>query len=181
MNSEKQLLKRARNLEPEALELVYDQYSTKLYRYAVRLLSDPDLAEECVAETFSRFLKAIHDGGGPKRYLQAYLYRIAHNWVTDLYRGKEEVPLPEDPIADEDQDAEVLETIEDGIERERLRQALMQLTPDQRQVLVLKYIDEWKNAEIARSMEKTVGSVKALQHRGLRSLHRILTSDRENE
>lgn len=161
--------------------MIYDQYSPKIYRYAVRLLGNPDLAEDCVAETFSRFLKAIHNGGGPKKHLQAYLYRIAHNWVTDLYRQQEEVPLPEEPIPDGDQDSELLQTIEDGIERERIRQALLELTPDQRQVLVLKYVDEWKNVEIARSMQKTVGSIKSLQHRALHSLHRILTADREKE
>ena len=177
MNSEKQLLQRVRNLEPEALEQIYDQYSPKLYRYAVRLLGDPDRAEECVAETFSRLLRAIHNGGGPKKYLQAYLYRIAHNWVTDLYRQQEETPLPDESVAEQDESDDLLQTIEDGIERERIREAMMQLTPEQRQVLVLKYLDEWKNADIARSMDKTVGSVKALQHRALNALRRILISD----
>ncbi len=177
MNSEKQLLHRVRNLEPEALETVYDLYSPKLYRYAMRLLGDPDRAEECVAETFSRLLRAIHNGGGPKKYLQAYLYRIAHNWVTDQYRQQEETFLPDESIAAEDQSNDLLQNVEDGIEQERIREALMQLTPEQRQVLVLKYLDEWKNAEIARSMDKTVGSVKALQHRALNALRRILTSD----
>ena len=63
MDSDKDLLSRARRLQRQALAEVYDRFSPGLYRYARRLLGDADLAEECVAETFSRFLRALHRGG----------------------------------------------------------------------------------------------------------------------
>ena len=93
MPVEHDLLRRARVFERQALTEIYDQYSHKLYNYAVRQLGDADLAEECVAETFARFLRAIKSGGGPEKYLQAYLYRVAHNWITDLYRRQPPLPL----------------------------------------------------------------------------------------
>src|SRR5512146_2939232 len=83
---DKELIKRAHSLEDQALTEIYDRWSPGLYRYALRLLGEADLAEECVADTYSRFLQILRDGGGPREFLQAYLYRTAHNWITDHYR-----------------------------------------------------------------------------------------------
>jgi RNA polymerase sigma-70 factor (ECF subfamily) len=60
------------------------------------------------------------------------------------------------------------------MEIERVRDALRLLTPEQRQVVVLKYLEEWQNQEIAEAIEKQVGAVKALEHRALNTLKRIL-------
>jgi RNA polymerase sigma-70 factor (ECF subfamily) len=54
------------------LEEIYDQFSPGLYRYAMRLLGNEDLAEDCVSEVFSRFLTAIKRGNGPQQDLKAY-------------------------------------------------------------------------------------------------------------
>lgn len=63
------------------------------------------------------------------------------------------------------------------LDGEQLRTALRLLTPEQRQVVALKFLEGWQNEEIAEALEKTVGAVKAQQHRGLASLQRILTSE----
>src|SRR5512140_358374 len=84
--TDQDLLRRARLLEEQALAEIYDRWSPGLYRYALRLMGDADLAEECVSDTFRRFLEIVKNGRGPRDYLQAYLYRTAHNWVTDQYR-----------------------------------------------------------------------------------------------
>lgn len=177
--SESNLLKRARRFDEQALTEVYDRYSNDIYRYAVRLLSDQDLAEECVAETFSRFLIALRGGGGPRSYLRAYLYRVAHNWITDYYRRR---PLPELPLNPEihsEAESDPHQTLTEKLEREEVRAALLRLTPEQRQVIILKYLDGWKNEEIAKVLEKRVGAVKALQHRALNALRRLLVSEEE--
>ncbi len=80
----------------QALAEIYDRYSPGLYAYAMRLLGDACLAEDCVSETFARFLKSLRAGQGPEAYLQAYLYRIAHNWITDHYRRQPMLDLDED-------------------------------------------------------------------------------------
>ncbi len=69
MASEKQLLKRARKYDQQTLAEIYDRYSPGIFRYAVRLLKDGEQAENCVSETFSRFLSALQRGGGPKDHL----------------------------------------------------------------------------------------------------------------
>ena len=79
---EDELLHAARQFDRQALTEIYDRYSTALYAYAMRLLGNPELAEECVADTFQRFLLALRAGGGPDGYLKAYLYRIAHKEIS---------------------------------------------------------------------------------------------------
>lgn len=178
--SESSLLERAKRFDEQALTEIYDRYSNDIYRYAVRLLSDQDLAEECVAETFSRFLMALRGGGGPRTYLRAYLYRVAHNWITDYYRRR---PLPELPLNPEmhgDAGQNPHQSLTEKLEREEVRAALFRLTADQRQVIMLKYLEGWKNEEIALALNKRVGAVKALQHRALNTLRRLLINQEKD-
>jgi RNA polymerase sigma-70 factor (ECF subfamily) len=179
VNKENRLLQRVQNLDTEALAEVYDLYSPELFRYAVRLMNNEDLAEECVAETFNRFLNAVNNSGGPQRYLRAYLYRIAHNWVTDQYRRQVTPQQLEDIDLHQDPNSITSELVDEKIERETVRAALRYLTPDQRQVVVLKFLEGWSNAEVAESLDKPIGAVKSLQHRALGALRRILTDEGE--
>lgn len=178
-NPDQALLERARRFDTQALEEIFDAFSPRIYRYAYRLLGDEELARECMSETFSRFLVALKRNSGPDTYLQAYLYRIAHNWVTDFYRSKTppsmplDVDLPADPVDDPHQ------RLAEKNANQQLRQALTLLTPDQRQVIVLKFLEDWENESIAESMNKPIGAVKALQHRGIEALRRILSRDEE--
>ena len=174
MNSEENLLRRARKFDTQALAEIYDVYSDEIYRYATRLLGDGDQAEDCVAETFHRFLKALSKGGGPRNYLRAYLYRIAHNWITDQYRRQPQEPLPAKLELHADSKSNPSDIVEESLEQERVRKALRKLTPNQRQVIVLRYLEGWNNEEIAKALNKPVGAVKSLRHRGVNSLRRVL-------
>lgn len=180
-SSERDLLSGIQNFDRTSLAAMYDRYSPGLYRYAVRLLGDDELAEDCVAETFTRFLKALRSGQGPREYLQAYLFRIAHNWITDQYRRQPPMPVALDerlPAGDAARpDAEV----DDRIEQNRVRLALQSLTPEQRMVIVLKFYEGWANEQVAAALQKPVGAVKALQHRAVAALRRALQIDDENE
>jgi RNA polymerase sigma-70 factor, ECF subfamily len=178
MSSEPQLIDRARRFEEDALAEIYDRFSPGLYRYAIHLLGDPHLAEDCVADTFLRFLQALQTGSGPSDHLQAYLYRIAHNLITDVYRRQPEPPtvLLEDHPSPADGPAAATE---DRIEHRRIRSALASLTPEQRQVVTLKYLEGWGNEAIADALQKTVGTVKSLQHRAVDALRRMLLPQSE--
>ena len=173
--NEQKLLKGAQAFDMEALATIYDSLSPPLFSYALRLLGSASLSEECVAETFSRFLHALKQGRGPTQHLRAYLYRIAHNWVTDYYRrgqpdqpGQEELELIED-------DADVLAGTEQSLSREEIRSALLRLPEPQRQVITLRYLEGWDHAEIAASLGKSVNSIKVIQHRAVRALRRQLS------
>jgi len=171
---EQNLLTHARTFDIDALAMVYDRYNAGIYRYAMRLMGDENFAEECVADTFSRFLAALRTGHGPKDHLQAYLYRIAHNWVTDHFRShSHELVELDDFIHANEQDLPETQ-MEIRIKQTQIRKALQSLPPDQSLVVTLKYLEGWENPEIAAALKKTVGSVKALQHRALDSLRKSL-------
>ena len=178
--NETELIQRARNLEGQALAEIYDAYNEAIYRYALRLLGDVNLAEDCVSETFARFLNALNKGKGPREHLQAYLFRIAHNWATDFYRraAPETKDIDDEfGLAGEDDPAQAAF---ENMQSRRTRNALVALTPDQRAVITLKYLEGWENAEIAATLEKPIGAIKSLQHRALAALKRILL-DEDNE
>ncbi len=173
-NEEKALIIGARKYDREILAQIYDQYSPGLFRYAMRLLGEIKLSEDCVADTFSKFLTALKGKSGPRDHLQAYLYRIAHNWITDYYR-KPNLPdghLDETITADPHEQPQ--EKADQRMASQQVRNALNALPPEQRQVISLRFLQEWEFADIAHSLEKSVGAVKALQHRGLVRLNEIL-------
>lgn len=172
------MLKRAQQLETQALIQIYNRYSDALYQYAMRLSGDPDLAEECVAETFARLLESFQRGRGPRQFLRAYLYRMAHNWLTDQFRARREdipleealpLPAPSNPVAE----------AEMHIYQQAVRAALFHLTPEQRQVILLRYVEGWELEEIAHALQKPIGAIKALQHRAIVRLRRLLTEGQE--
>jgi RNA polymerase sigma-70 factor (ECF subfamily) len=178
-STDQAILERARRFESQALEEIFDCFSPGIYRYAYHLLGDTELARECMSETFSRFLTALTRDAGPDEYLQAYLYRIAHNWISDYYRRKTPPTLPIESVTLSDSKAEPHRIVADQMSAKQIRDALAFLTPDQRQVIILKYLEGWKNDAIALAMNKPVGAIKALQHRALEALHRILSTDED--
>jgi len=174
-SAEKDLLQAALRFEQKALAQIYDLYSSELYRYAARFLGDSSVAEDCVADTFSRFLKAIRAKRGPKDYLKAYLYRIAHNWIADYYRRAPDVVELKDTQPCNDNSPEEQTSLR--MRQAQTRKAIMELTPDQQQVIALKYLQGLDNEEVARTLHKPVGAVKSLQHRALARLEKILSKE----
>lgn len=178
--TEIELLKGAQSFDQEALAVIYDRYSPGIYRYAMRLMGDDCLAEDCVGETFQRFLKALRAGQGPRDHLQAYLYRIAHNLITDSYRRQPPPPLDMDESLRADDQLHPEEQVDRRLNEQRVRLAVRALTPDQRQVITLRFIEGWENHEVAAALQKPIGAVKALQHRALIALRRLLPVEEED-
>lgn len=167
-HNEDELIARLSEFDLTALTHVYDLYSDAIYRYGFRLLGNEDQAEECVSETFNRLLESLHKGRGPKTSVRPYLYRIAHNWITDQFRRTTPTePLPIE-AASPAQSPE--QTTMNNLAGQELRRNLKSLPSAQRQALVLKYLEDMDNKEIALAMNRPVGAVKALQNRGLKNL-----------
>jgi RNA polymerase sigma-70 factor (ECF subfamily) len=158
---------------------IYEHYNPGIYRYAYRLLGDQNVAEDCVSETFSRFLSTVSRGGNPIDNVRAYLYRVAHNWITDYYRRR---PLPELPL-------DIKEHVEPGsnpdklvsesMERDRVRAAILRLPPEQQQIIQLRFLENWSHEEVAQLLEKTIDATRSMQYRALVSLRRMLIEDLE--
>lgn len=165
----------ARRFDKRALAAIYDAYNDELYRYAFRLVGDVARAEDLMSETFSRFLRALERGGGPRTHLRAYLYRTTHNLAMDHMRraAKERIEASVEPKVERDiRNTE--RSVELKFQGEQAVSMLKQLTEEQRRVLLLKFFHGMSNEEIATTMQKSVGAVKALQHRALNSLRRVI-------
>lgn len=174
MSTDEKLIKRAQIFDIEALADIYDQYSPALFRYAMRLTGDEATSEDCVSESFDRFLTALRNGGGPRDHLQAYLYRIAHNWITDYFRKEPYQPVELTEEHPSESDGHIEQLVEQHMQEIRVRNALRCLTPDQRQVIILRFLEGWENEETAIALNKPLGAIKALQHRAIAALRKVL-------
>jgi RNA polymerase sigma-70 factor, ECF subfamily len=174
-----QLVRRAQCWDEEALTEIYDRYAPSIYRYVYRKTGNVETAQDLTAETFRRFLEALKRDAGPREHLSGWLHRVAHNLIVDHYRRQ---PV-EAPASLEDFEPAVVATQEQDLAREdqaeRARAALNMLTPLQQQVVILRYLEELSLQEVAEMLNRTVGSVKALQHRAISSMQRILENTNE--
>jgi RNA polymerase sigma-70 factor (ECF subfamily) len=160
-------------LDKKALVEIYERHSPEIFRYAYRLLDDKNLAEDCVADTFLRLLIAVRGGILPEN-IRAYLYRISHNWIIDYYRRR---PPPQAPL--EENFHSVLgggpsNLLAGELDRQRIRSALLQLPAEQRQVIELRFVENWSHSEVAATIGKTVEATRALQHRAVEALRQLL-------
>lgn len=167
------LRKRAAALEEAALGEIYDLYAAKIYSYIYHRTGDASASEDLTGDVFVRMLEAVQSERAWSTCLQGWLYRIAHNIVVDYFRrqSKRDGPqLDERWMAAE----EFGSTFEGLFSSNQLRTAMRFLTEEQRQVVVLKFAEGLSNAEVAEVMGKTEGAIKALQHRGLESIRRMV-------
>lgn len=168
------LLEQVQRWDEAALAEVYDTYAPAIYRYAYRHLGSSDSAQEIVADTFHRFLVALKRGAGPEQELSAWLYRVAHNLITDFYRRESIRGTVE---IDENMPSGALQTEATALQREeigRIREAFQKLPSLQQQVINLRFGEELSLEEVSRITQKTVGAVKALQHRAIEALRKML-------
>ncbi len=176
--NDQKLLRRALQLDTTALKEIYDCYSPGLYSYSMRLLGHTSLAEECVAETFARFLKALQAYQGPRKHLKAYLYRVAHNWIMDLYREHEKtIELSEILHSEKLPKEEAAQYIH----RQQLRKMLRGLAPDEKNKIALKYLEDWSNEEIAEVLHKPAGVVRSLRRRVWAKLQTLFVGNTDEQ
>lgn len=172
-SNESELIMRAKSADPGALAAIYERYSSAIYRYIYYRVGDAELAEDLRAEVFLRMLEGIgryEDRGWP---ISAWLYRIARDRTIDSLRRRYKRPqLPLEEWSDTCDGPESIVDVQ--LDYEELRHHIDFLTETQRQVILLRFMGELSVQEVARQLGRTEGAVKALQHRGLQSLARLL-------
>ncbi|MEI7848826.1 MAG: sigma-70 family RNA polymerase sigma factor [Chloroflexota bacterium] len=160
-------------LDQQTLIDLYDSHSPGIFRYACRLLNDSHLAEDCVSETFSRFLILVQSGKQPE-LVKAYLYRAAHNWVIDHYRHQPYPNLPLEAEFHSDPDANPLQQVIKRMDAQQVQAALGRLPSEQRQVIELRFVEDWSHNDVAEALGKTIEATRALQHRAINTLRQML-------
>ena len=174
--SDSALIARAKE-DPEAFGFLYERYVDRIYNYIYYRTSNHQDAEDLTARTFYRALKHFPryvDRGAP---FSAYLYRIAHNAVANWHRDsrrRQIVPLDE-PVMGTLKREGPASLAEEHEEQALLLQTVRRLPPERQQLLILKFVEQMKNAEIAEVMGRTEGAIKSLYHRTLVALREELT------
>ncbi|MBI2845841.1 MAG: sigma-70 family RNA polymerase sigma factor [Chloroflexi bacterium] len=173
VEDETALLRQAKEFNMDALARIYDFYHSKIYRYVYSRVGDRQIAEDLTGEVFMRMLEALRAKRGWQTSVAAWLYGIAHHLVVDYHRARhKEAKLFEEALMTSGETSRT--RAEERLEAEQIRRAMGDLTPDQQQVLTLKFVEGMSNQEVAQVLGKTEGAVKSIQYRALATLARVV-------
>ncbi len=169
----------ARCREPAAVTRVYTAYAPALFRFFLAAVGDRPTAEDLTGDVFKSAIEGLPRFRGSVEMLGGWLFTIAHHDLSDHRRRQaRNLVQPLDDLLEEAALAAGADDPEDlaiqRIEGDRVLAALRQLSPDQREVLLLRIAAGRTAPEVAGILNKSTGAVKALQHRGLASLARLL-------
>jgi len=169
-SNEKSLIRDLRAMEEAAITWVWQTYYPALLRYATRMTQDENLADEMVSVVFEKFIRALHKGKGPNKHVKSYLYRMVYNVIIDEHRLLTRFEELEDDahISHETPSS----AFDESAQKEKIIAALGQLTPDQRDLVMLRFVEGLTMKETAEVMSKTLNSIKTLQGRALRRLRK---------
>ena len=171
------LVDRAQQGDRVALEELYLLHFDRIYSYLHMTVGNRHDAEDLTTQTFLKMLESIGRFRWQAAPFSAWLFRIAHNLSIDHFRAHrrwqpyEEVP---EPHGSEEPSAE-LEAMQ-SIGRQSMLELIDTLSHEQQQVLTLKFVFNFANADVAKILDKTEGAIKSLQHRALASLQKQVQS-----
>src|ERR687896_624291 len=172
----RRLVERAQGGERAALEELYLLNFDRIYSYLHMSVGNRHDAEDLTTQTFLRMLESIKRFRWQSAPFSAWLFRIAHNLAMDHFRANRrwqpEEDVPEPPGGEEPSAESVAMQ---SIGRESMLELIDNLSPEQQQVLTLKFVFNFSNGEVATILGKTEGAIKSLQHRALVSLHKKLS------
>lgn len=179
LTDENGLIDRAAGGDREAFGVLYERNSLRVFRHAYFLTGNSALAEDITAQTFLKALEAIHRYEHRGVAFKSWLLRIACNLVINHRKSSKNnghSSLPdtlEEPSAFYSPEASA-QMKADG---ELVWGQVRKLSPEQRQVVVLRFLDDLSYADIAELLGKSVGAVRVLQFRALRNLRSLIQGD----
>lgn len=168
----------ARDRAPGGFEALYETYSPIVYGY-VRGLGVPD-PDDTVSEVFISVVRGLATFRGDEPDFRRWLFTIAHRRAVDAHRARGRRPeQPVDPtrLPDGVGPARVVDAADDLAARLSpgpATRALARLTPDQREVILLRIVADLSVADTAEVLGKQPGAIKTLQRRALASLRRLI-------
>ena len=177
MQDEESLVRRAKEHDEAALTQLYEENFDKIYRYIVLKIGDRTEAEDMTQQVFLKAFKSISGYKLKGSPFSSWLFRIAHNQMVDYWRKKSKratVPLDETFIGSSNSNPS--SEAERKMDIENLVAATKQLTGLQREVVSLRFAGGLSVAQVASSMGKSEGAIKALQHSAVVSLRKMLAT-----
>ncbi|MEO8246486.1 MAG: sigma-70 family RNA polymerase sigma factor [Chloroflexota bacterium] len=163
---------RAAQRDRRAFEVLYRRYVDRVYAHAFYALGDHHDAEDATERTFLDAMKGIGGYRDTGAGFRAWLFRVAHNTVSNAMRSRRRrrtEPIPDgwDRPAPNADPAALVARAEEG---RRVLRAVRDLPLDRRQVVLLRFVDGLSAAEIGIVLDRSPGAVRVLLHRALRDL-----------
>ena len=175
---ERDLVARSRT-DMAAFGELYDFYLPRIYGYVQRRVGERSVAEDLTATTFERALAALRRGGFRNDSFGGWLYRVATNAVVDHVRQSQRlVPLDDgtnDGAADPDERADG--ALQAALARDELQRAFARLTPAQRRVLTLRFLDDLDAAAASAVLGCSRNTFAARLHRALEALRGAMAEE----
>jgi RNA polymerase sigma-70 factor, ECF subfamily len=169
------LVERSKKRDQAAFAGLYDQFLGPVYRYVLYRVGNRADAEDLSEQVFLQAWAAIERFHWQSKPFLAWLYALAHNLVVDWRRhAKPAQSLDDDEYPLDPENPSAARALTRWLDAELLAVAIDRLTPEQQQVITLKFIEGFDTAQVARLMDKRAGTIRALQLRALQSLRREL-------
>jgi RNA polymerase sigma-70 factor, ECF subfamily len=174
-----ELVRAAQEGDADAFGRLYDRYADVVFRYVLFRVGDRSLAEDVTSETFLRAFRRITSISYQGRDVGAWFVTIARNIVLDhvkssRFRLEVSTADPDDGRAvAAGPESQVLANIAHA----ELLRCVEQLGDDQRECIVLRFLQGLSVAETAEVMNRNAGAIKALQHRAVRRLAQLLRAE----
>ena len=176
---ERRLIDAATKRDREAFGRLYERYVSRVFRHIYFLTNDSQLAEDLTAQTFLNALEAIPRYEARGVPFLAWLLRIAYNLAMNqkkLQKNNGHAQLPEGVEAEGTLYSPEA-SCEAKLDGERVWREVRKLRGDQRQVIVMRFMDGLSCPDIAHILGKSVGAVRVMQYRALASLRPSLEDD----
>lgn len=170
------LVELARTGDADAFGLLYDHYQASVYRFLFYRTRSSALAEDLASETFFRALRSMTNFRWQGKDFGAWLMTIARNLATDHFKaGRTRLELTTDDMSQHDDATEGPESaVLAGLTNEILLKALTEIPEEQRDCLIMRFLQGMSIAETAAVLGRSDGAVKQLQLRGVRNLAKIM-------
>jgi RNA polymerase sigma-70 factor (ECF subfamily) len=170
----RRLVARAASGNIEAYGELYGIYLDRIYRYVFHQVGNRTTAEDLTEEIFIKAWKGIGKFKEKELQFSAWLYRIAHNHVIDCFRtSRQHLSLEAELLADNNPEQEV----EEKEIQQLLLEAISCLPQQQKQLIILKFIEGLDNQEIEQVMHKGQGAIRVMQMRALATLRQRLAGE----
>ncbi len=180
VTQDEDLLQRARNRNREAVGQIYEQYMEPIFQFVRLRVGDTHTAEDITSTVFVTLVKALQEGKGPRNHLRAWLFQVARNQVYDHYKRDEPLPIEtlDQWFAAPDDINPELQVLQ-SLDAETIRGTIRQLSPDQQEVLLLRFDQQLSLQETADIMGKNINTIKTLQVRALAKMRKLIQQGSE--
>lgn len=170
------LVERAVHGDTEAFGRLYDIYADRVYRHIYYRTSNVKDAQDLTQEVFIKAWQGLPKYKRTKTPFAGWLFTISHNRIIDYYRTKKDYVYLNNETSIKDHNKSPEKLVDEEFTQQEIREVILQLPEDQRQVILMSFIEGFKYSDIAATLNKSEGNIRVIVHRALRKMREILGS-----